>query len=57
MREAASLAGKPATAIVSCRRGGASVVFDRLNKYFTLNQMPVVSSSYWNSVHGKTAEK
>ena len=45
---------KPAAAIVSCRRGGASATFDRLNKYFTINQMPLVSSQYWNSVHGMT---
>ena len=43
---------KPAAAIVSCRRGGASAAFDRLNKYFTISQMPVVSSQYWNNVHG-----
>ena len=43
---------KPASAIVSCRRGGASAAFDRLNKYFTINNMPVVSSQYWNQVHG-----
>ena len=35
------------------RRGGASATFDRLNKYFTINNMPVVSSQYWNSVHGR----
>ena len=33
--------------------GGASATFDRLNKYFTINNMPVVSSQYWNSVHGR----
>ncbi len=44
---------KPAAAVAVCRRGGASAVFDRLNKYFTINNMPVVSSSYWNSVHGR----
>ena len=43
---------KPAACVVSCRRGGASAAFDRLNKYFTLAQMPVVTSQYWNSVHG-----
>lgn len=43
---------KPAAAIVVCRRGGASAAFDRLNKYFTINCMPIVSSQYWNSVHG-----
>lgn len=48
---------KPAAAIVSCRRGGASASFDRLNKYFTINQMPVISSQYWNSVHGNRPEE
>jgi len=45
---------KPAASVVVCRRGGASAAFDRLNKYFTLSNMPVVSSQYWNSVHGLT---
>lgn len=45
---------KPAAAVAVCRRGGASATFDRLNKYFTINNMPVVSSQYWNSVHGRT---
>ena len=53
----AYLEGKPAAAVVSCRRGGASAAFDRLNKYFTINRMPVVSSQYWNSVHGNTPEQ
>ena len=48
----ALLKGMPGAAVVSCRRGGASASFDRLNKYFTISQMPVVSSQYWNSVHG-----
>ncbi len=48
---------KPAAAVVSCRRGGASTSFDRLNKYFTIARMPVVSSQYWNSVHGNTPEE
>jgi multimeric flavodoxin WrbA len=47
---------KPAAAIVNCRRGGASAAFDRLNKYFTISQMPVVSSQYWNATHGFTPE-
>ncbi|PWL53946.1 MAG: flavodoxin family protein [Clostridium cadaveris] len=51
------MTNKPAAAVVSCRRGGASATFDRLNKYFTINQMPVVSSQYWNSVHGNTPEE
>ena len=46
------LSRKPAACIVNCRRGGASAAFDRLNKYFTILQMPVVSSCYWNSTHG-----
>lgn len=44
---------KPAASVAVCRRGGASSTFDRLNKYFTINNMPVVSSQYWNSVHGR----
>lgn len=40
-------------AIAVCRRGGASATFDELNKYFTICGMPVVSSQYWNSVHGR----
>lgn len=43
---------KPGAAIVSARRGGTTASFDVLNKYFTIAQMPVVSSSYWNMVHG-----
>ncbi len=49
------LAYKPAAAVVVCRRGGASAAFDRLNKYFTITNMPVVSSQYWNSVHGRVS--
>lgn len=44
---------KPAASVVVCRRGGASASFDRLNKYFTILNMPVVASNYWNSVHGR----
>lgn len=44
---------KPAAAVAVCRRGGASATFDRLNKYFTITDMPVVPSQYWNSVHGR----
>ena len=50
------LAYKPAACVVSCRRGGASAAFDQLNKYFTINKMPVVSSQYWNSVHGSAPQ-
>ncbi len=51
------LAFKPAAAIASCRRGGASAAFDQLNKYFTILNMPIVSSNYWNQVHGNTPEE
>lgn len=54
---AAKLAGKPGAAIVSCRRGGASAGFDRLLKYFSINSMPIVTSQYWNQVHGNTPEE
>jgi len=50
-------AGKPGAAIVACRRGGGSATFDRLNKYFTFAQMPVVSSNYWNTLHGNNANE
>jgi multimeric flavodoxin WrbA len=45
---------KPAASVVVCRRGGASASFDRLNKYFTILNMPIVSSQYWNMVYGQT---
>ena len=44
---------KPVASVVVCRRGGATATFDRLNKYFTILNMPVVPSQYWNSVHGR----
>lgn len=46
------LSYKPAAALVSCRRGGATATFDQINKFFTINNMPVVSANYWNQVHG-----
>ena len=46
---------KPAAAVAVCRRGGASAAFDRLNKYFTIAHMPVVSSQYWNILYGARA--
>ena len=52
-----TLANKPAASVVSCRRGGASASFDRLNKYFMMSRMPVITSQYWNSVHGNTPEE
>ncbi len=51
------LEGKPAACVVSCRRGGASAAFDRLNKYFTIRNMIVVGSQYWNQVHGNTPDE
>ena len=48
---------KPGAAVVSCRRGGSTSAFDVLNKYFTISSMPVVSSCYWNMVHGNTPEQ
>ena len=47
---------KVGAAVVSCRRGGNTASFDVLNKYFTISGMPVASSTYWNMVHGFTAE-
>ncbi|WP_308621185.1 flavodoxin family protein [uncultured Desulfovibrio sp.] len=55
--KAAPYAFKPAACVVSCRRGGASASFDRLNKYFTIARMPVVASQYWNSIHGNAPEE
>lgn len=46
--------GKVAAAVVSCRRGGASASFDRLNKYFSISNMHIAGSQYWNQIHGKT---
>ena len=51
------LAYKPAAAVVSCRRAGASTTFDVINKYFTINNMLIVGSNYWNEVHGNFAEE
>ena len=45
---------KPGASVVVCRRGGASAAFDRLNKYFTMMNMPLVTSQYWNMVYGQT---
>ncbi|MBO4501432.1 MAG: flavodoxin family protein [Clostridia bacterium] len=47
---------KVGAAVVSCRRGGNTASFDALNKYFTISGMPVASSTYWNMIHGFTAE-
>lgn len=48
---------KVGAAVVSARRGGCSATFDEINKYFTISEMPIASSQYWNSVHGNTPEE
>ncbi len=48
---------KPGASIISARRGGTVASFDVLNKYFTISQMPIVSSTYWNNVHGNNKEE
>ncbi len=52
-----AFAGKPGASVVSARRGGTAASFDVINKYFGITQMPVVSSSYWNMVYGKTPDE
>ena len=47
---------KLAACVVSCRRGGATSTFDQINKYFAMNNMPIVTSQYWNMVHGSKQE-
>ena len=49
-----AFAFKPGVAVASARRAGTTASLDVLNKYFTINRMPVVSSNYWNMVHGNT---
>ena len=48
---------KPAASVVCARRGCLSATFDQINKYMTISNMPVVSSTYWNSVHGHNGEE
>ncbi len=48
---------KVGAAVVSARRGGNTATFDELNKYFTITGMPVVSSQYWNQIHGNNSEE
>lgn len=45
---------KVGASIVCARRGGCSATFDELNKFFTIAEMPIASSQYWNSIHGRT---
>ena len=61
MDKLCSMAGKdmlhkPAAAVASARRAGTTATFDQLNKYFTITEMPVISSRYWNMVHGATPD-
>lgn len=53
----AELRFKPAAAIASARRAGTTASLDVLNKYFAFSQMPIVSSRYWNMVHGNTPDE
>lgn len=53
----AAFAHKPGAAVASARRAGTTASVDVLNKYFTISEMPVVSSTYWNVVHGNTPEE
>lgn len=53
----AAFAYKPAAAVLSARRAGTTASFDVINKYFTINSMPVVSSTYWNHVYGAQPEE
>lgn len=56
-KRSALFRGKPAAGIVSCRRGGGTAAFEQLTKYFAISEMPVVSSQYWNMVHGNTPDE
>lgn len=53
----AALRYKPGAAVASARRAGTTAALDQLNKYFTIDQMPVVSSQYWNMVHGNAPDE
>ena len=48
---------KPAAAVASARRAGTTATLDVLTKYFAFHQMPIISSNYWNMVHGNTPEE
>lgn len=48
---------KPAAAVISARRAGTTATFEQLNKYFTIQEMPIVSSRYWDMVHGTNPEE
>lgn len=48
---------KVGASVVSARRSGTTATFDELNKFFTINEMPIVSSCYWNNIHGNNMEE
>jgi multimeric flavodoxin WrbA len=48
---------KPGAAVVSARRAGTTVTLDQISKYFTISEMPIIASRYWNMVHGTTPEE
>ncbi len=48
---------KPGAVVCSARRGGTTATYDQLNKYLGITQMPIISSTYWNMVHGNTPEE
>ena len=52
-----AFAYKPAASVVSARRSGTTASFDVMNKYFTICNMPVISSQYWNNIHGNVMEE
>lgn len=54
--QSVNLRNKPGAAVISSRRAGSTSAFDRINKYFTIYNMPIVPSQYWNEVHGFTPE-
>jgi len=53
----AAFARKPGASVISARRAGTTASFDVMNKYFSIMQMPIVTSSYWNMVHGNTPDE
>lgn len=48
---------KPASTVISARRAGTTATYDQINKYFGITQMPIISSRYWNMVHGTSPEE
>ena len=52
-----NFAFKPAAAIASARRAGTTPTLDQLNRYFAISSMPIITSTYWNEVHGNEAEE